>query len=243
MKKPSVNLFANAKPSDPILTPATKPKKNAKLVVEMGSALDEIASIDSIKKFLDAKREMLESDVKTTMKSTFVHLALTNGSQPENYTGEGKISSASCEMKKRSSASVLSEAEIELLTKHNIPTKRDVSFSIPERFFFNEEIFAMGPKVLEKISAALAGIKELEGIDIIKHQPFQEVAKVVTDEASLPEVCKLTDPDVMNQLLDVVATFSLKPRLKGDVVIEDSYAAIGRIIGADKNKNTDTKEM
>lgn len=231
MPKKPVNLFANVKSDDKIITPTTKAKKE-KTQVELGSALDEIASIDALRKFLDAKREIIERQVKDRIKTQFIEMSLVKGGQPENFTGVSEFATASCEMKKRSSASVLSEAEVEILNGFGIPVKREVTFSVPERIYFNEEVLSMGEDVLLKISKALSAIPELRGVDIIKKQEAQEIVKNIVDEATLPSVCTINDAEQMGQLLDIAATFSIKPKLKPDHGIIDAYSRLRAVLEA-----------
>jgi hypothetical protein len=47
----------------------------------------------------------------------------------------------------------------------------------------------------------------------------------------------------MSQLLDIVATFSLKPKLKADVMMDDAYKSIGNFLEREKTEKTEIKEM
>lgn len=223
-----VNLFAAAKPSGP-LVPEKAIKKNKKHTVVFGTELDQIASIDAMKDALDAKRAILEQAVKAKIRSTFIGLALEQKGQPDNFVGESSIATASCELRKRSTKSPLTAPEVEVLTGLGVPIGKNVELDIPERFYFNEEILALGETVLQKISVALSTIPELKGLEIIKRQDAQHKKTDVTTDETIPAICRLPR-DKMEVGLDIAAVLALKPKLRESTSIEKAYDELRAVI-------------
>jgi hypothetical protein len=226
---PAVNLFAAANAA-PVTVKTAAEKKSKKTQVAMGSDLDRVAAIDNIMKALEARKAVYEASVKASMKNYFVVEGLRRGQQPENFEGVGEKSTASCELRKRSTASKLNAEEQKLLKDNNIPFTEVADIDIPERFFFNEEILTMGPEVLQQISAALLAIPALKGKEVLKVQPAQKESKFVTTDETIDAVCALKDMNKITELLTVVGTMAIKPKLNADVAITSAFDDIRSVL-------------
>lgn len=226
---PAVNLFAAANAA-PIAVKTASEKKSKKPQVAMDENLDRLAAIDNIMKALEARKAVYETNVKNSMKNYFVVEGLRLGKQPENFEGVAEKATASCELRKRSAVSKLTEDEQKLLKDNNIPFVEVADIDIPERFFFNEEILTMGPEVLQQISAALLAIPALKGMEVLKVQPAQKKSKFVTTDETIDAVCALKDMKKITDLLTVVGTMAIKPKLKADVAIASAFDDIRSVL-------------
>ena len=164
--------------------------------------------VDSLEKNLKALKETLKGKVNEQMKEIFTR---QNNKRPENFRGIEKHASASCEMRKRTIASVLTEEEVKALEKDGIPVGTEVS--TPSRFIINPE-HAANQELLQKISDA---IQKVPGVpeNFILHQA-EVSSQVVTDE-TLNKVCEL---GLIAKHFDKVATLAVKAKLENELDIE-----------------------
>jgi len=198
-----MNAFKTAKPV--VAAPKAK-KADTKPVVEI-KGLEELAAIEAVIKSLSALKETLEADVKTGMKAVFVETGMKAGKRPENFKGQEGIALASCELRKRSSASVLSEKEEQLFAEHNIPT--DTITTQVETFIINPAYINDGA-LLERVGNAIGKVKGVPE-DFIQKQ--EAVTKTVTTDASLDALFTLKDANVVSTMLSMVGTLALKPTI------------------------------
>lgn len=196
------NIFATAKVT-------TKPtsKKPAKPELKMGDELDTLAAIRALSKALEGLQASVESEVKKKSLDAFVGAGINLEKRPENFRGISTLASASLELKKRSSASALREDEVEVLRQHKISvTEGDATF------YFNPLIL-QSESAMKKVSAALEKVdlsKDIGTTDIILQNP----GKTTVAETSLDEVFGGNfKPVVVERLLGIVATLSVKPKL------------------------------
>lgn len=201
------NMFAKAK-DKATKTVAKGGKKNAKPEFAIDE-LDTIAAIDAVMKSLEAMKKTVEADVKDQMKDIFATEGLKKHVRPKNFKGFDNNSFASCELKKRSTRSTLSEDEVNLLDKHGIPY--DVVSDVTTTFIINPA-YAQDEDLLATVGELLDGhvpddfIEMQTGVD----------RRVVSDRSLDQAFDAKTKKDLLN-LLNVVGTFSLKPKYDGDV--------------------------
>lgn len=224
-KKP--NAFKTA---ETVTVDVKKPgeKKNAKAQVAMGADLDEVARIDALVKALEGRKKAAEGRLKAKILEAFIVTSANKGERPDNFVGVGAVSTASCENRKRSTASALTDEEVEIITKAGLPIGEEVSLDIPGRFFFNEEVLALGDAVLEKISSALGKIKELDGIDVIKYQAPQKTSKPVVTDETIAELCKTRDISLIGKLAPMVTVQALKAKLNDGVTVASMFEEMRR---------------
>jgi hypothetical protein len=207
-----MNLFQTAQVVD---TKKASKKKSDKVEVNM-QGLEDYATVVSLMKNLEGIKSTLEGEIKSEMKSYFTKN--NNGSRPENFRGIEGNASASCEMRKRTATSALSETEISDLTADNIPVEKAVS--TPERFVINPD-FMNDQALLEKVSKALLSIKGLPE-NFIMMQP--EVSKTVVSDETLDMICQ---KGLLSKYFDAVTTMAIKPKL-------DKEMDIAKVISAAK---------
>ena len=176
-------------------------KKNNKAEVQM-KGLEQLAEIDALVKSLSGIYKSLESKVKSAAFDHFY--SFVGDSRPASFRGVEGIASASLEMRKRSTASALSEAEQALLAQHNLPTEKSIATN---KMFGINPIYAENDALLAKVEAALAGIVP---DDFIVLQ--EEKSKVVvTDETIELAFRSKTTPAEVIQAITVLA---IKPKLE-----------------------------
>lgn len=194
------NLFTNAKV-------ANKPVKAAKSKDKAEVAIDGIANlaaVDALIKSLAAIKETLEADVKAQTLAEFKSQVATTG-RIENFRGVDDGASASCEFRKRSSASALNEADIDLLNRFKVPFGQNVMV---------ESCYRINPKytgdsnLLQKISNAISKVKDVPE-DFIELQ--EGVSKAVVTEDTVAVACK--NPEAFDAVATVIGTLALKPKL------------------------------
>jgi len=205
------NVFKTAKSVPPPTTSKTEAAKN-ELVI--GGDLDTLSAINALITSLTTISLSFEKSVKNTMFVKFVDDTLFHKKRADNFTGKGDLSTASCEMRKRSSRSYLNEAEVEVLKKNSIPMDEMVTQeAVAERFFFNPEIITDGD-IAEKISRALSSIPELDGKDVIlRQEPREAVKRPAVSEASFDHASKISDKAALSEVLGIISTLAIKPKL------------------------------
>jgi len=199
------NMFQNAGAVSTV-KPA-KAAKDKKLQVEIED-LEMLASLDATIKALTAMQATIAAGVKETIKSEFVKLGMDVKKRPDNFRGNEGNASASCEMRKRSSASKLTEAEIELLTKHSVDF--DVVDDVTECYVINPA-YKDDQDLLAKAAAALETVEGLPE-DFIKMQAG--VSRTIVADNSLDQIFRLKDAGTVANLLNIVGVLAIKPKLE-----------------------------
>lgn len=220
-----INMFAAAA-AKPVVEQPKAGRKKAEVTHPMSGKLDQLASLKAFAATIEAQMKALESELKGDATDELVKRGMAIGGRPANYKGESATAIAGVELRLRSSASILSEDEVKLLAEENIEaTEMELS---PEMYAFNPGVLGMGPKVLEKISAALASVKELEGIQVIVHHPAK--TKMVASEEAIDKVFKLKDADKVRSLMPLVTTLALKPKLKPEVALGTAFESMRSLL-------------
>lgn len=203
--KPVVNLFATAKTVEKKTVAA---KKKEKLEVQM-TDLDALSAIVALEKALKGMSAALMSSVKGQMLTKYVELGVDLGAKPDSFRGVAEKSSASCELRKRSTRSPLTEDEVKVLDTYDIPytkTEADV-------FYFNPKVLD-SESAMAKISAALAGVDLTADIGanegVILHKANNAMS--ITDE-SVTKAFQVKSEKILEILLPIVGTLAVKPKL------------------------------
>lgn len=214
------NLFKNAK-----ATAGSKPakaKKSTKDEVTI-TDLNTLASIETVIKSLTSLKETVEASVKEQMKQHFIEAGVARQKRPENFRGIDGAASASCELKKRSSRSTLTDDEVEVLDKFGVSyeTVNDVEerFIVNPAYQDNQDLLGTVSKALEKVK----GLPE----DFIMMQPAVS-RKVVSDEA-LNELFRVEKKHI-NNILPMVAVLAVKPKLD-NTDVADAMETLKNLIG------------
>ncbi len=214
------NMFDNAKKTE--AKPAKKGKGKQKRQVQV-KGLTQLASIKAVLAALEGMAKTTEAEIKAQMSAQFVKEGCAIGRRPENFEGVDVGSTASCQIRKRSSRSVLTEGEVELLEANAI-TYETID-DVEDTFVINPA-YAGDSDLLGKVSKKLEGIKGLPE-DFIQHQEGKS-RRVATD-ASVEQIFTLPAEDA-SELLDVVTTLAIRPKLDS----ADLKGALARISKAIK---------
>lgn len=160
--------------------------------------LEDYAIADALIKTLIAIKDTLGEPVKDQSRSVFLQ---SDGiKRPANFKAVDGEAEASIQLKKRTTASRLSDTEVALLQSKDIPF--DTVDDVPEAY-------AINPKYLTD-SALLARIEKVKGLpdDFIVKQVA--VSKhVVSDET----VDAVFSKGLAHELLDVVTSLAVKAKL------------------------------
>jgi len=202
----SLDMFAAAAKTA-VIEEKPKGKKAEKPGIESGSALAKVAAIDFITKSLKGVRETYEGMLKDEMFDHFLDEGIKIGRRPENYRGINGFGEASCEMRQRSSASVLTEEEASELTKAKIEVT-EVTIK-EEAYLFNPEVIS-NPELRAKVSKALSGI-DFGGLQPILYQP-SEKAKVASPEAIEQAFKVIKDSKILRKIAGMLTTLAVKSK-------------------------------
>lgn len=194
------NLFANAKVAS---KPAKTAKSKEKAEIEV-SGLANLAAVDALIKSLAAVKETLEAEVKAQALAEF-KTQVNQGRKLENFRGVDEGASASCEFRKRSTASALNEADIDMLRRFDIPFGLNVS--VESCYRINPK-YTGDSKLLEKISNAISKVKDVPE-DFIELQ--EGVSKPVVTEDTITVASR--NPEAFDAIATVIGTLAVKPKL------------------------------
>jgi hypothetical protein len=204
-------------------TKTTKKSTKQDIGVE---GLKEYASICAIEKVLKTFKEVSRVAIDESMTKHFVDVAIDTKKRPDNFKGVDGNASASCELRQRSSASGLNDMEQETLRRHGIKTK--VVEDKVETFVINPAYVA-DQKLLMKISTILAKDKSIPDDLFLKQESNK---KVVVDEDGFAEVFSKSR-EALNELLPVVATLAVKPKLDGVDAVREAFDVVKELVGDD----------
>lgn len=196
------NLFTTAK-----VVPTTQANSKAPKKVEVEiEGLERYAALDSLEKIIKTLKVTYKGVLETSMIDHMVYEGRQIKRRPENFRGVEGAASASCELRKRSSASALSAEERMLLDKLGV--EYEVVDDVVETFVINP-VYKDDSALLEKVSKALSTVKGLPA-DFI--QKVEGASRAIVDEKSLDQVFTKSDA-AARQLINVVGTLAVKPTI------------------------------
>jgi hypothetical protein len=172
------------------------------------AALEEYAALKNASKQIEAALETLKEEVNEQAMDIFL-----NSQDPKSFQGVDGNTTASLQLRRRTSRSVLSEAEQELLDAHNIDTVKteDSRFYIDRRYSDDQDLLA-------KVAAALEGVVPE---DFFGHTGDKYV--VGTD--ALSQALKVEDEDDRRSVVKVVGTQAARTNFGGSNEEALSYIA------------------
>lgn len=225
--------MAKTKTKSSIFTKATvvksttpkKAKTDDKKEVAIGKELNTCAAIDALTKTLEAVKEGLVAKVKEKMTDEFVKESLKSQRKPTSFRGRASKSTASCEIRKRSTRSILQPEEVAYLSRHGITTEtKVVKEAVPERYFFNPEAF-QDEKLVQEISDKLDGLKTASGENLIMLQEGKEaVVEQVVEATVLDDVAaKITDSEILREIFQIVSVSALGKFKLHDTSLENVF--------------------
>lgn len=191
-------LFTNAKAVAPMKSAS---KKSDKSEVKL-AGLEQLTQIDALIKALTAAKTTIEGDVKSAAFDHFFNEAQATAKRPDNFRGVEGDATASIEMRKRSTASALSDEEVALFESHGLVVEKAVSV---QQLFGINPIHATNTKLLEKVEAALDGIVPEDFIVV-----QEEKSKNVVGEATMEKAFAIKAP---REIIEAITVMAIKPKL------------------------------
>ncbi len=191
----------------PVLAKPAKKKRDDRIEVAI-KRLEDLAAVQATIKSLKAMEETMMDDVKDQITEWFLTNGCATQEQPDNFRGIDGDATASCELRKRSSASALSDDEQAILAEHNIPM--ETATEVEETFVINPA-YLTDSKLMEKVAKALNGVKGIPD-DFIMQQPGRK--KVIIGEAAVGAAFK-KPINIARKLLSIVAVPAVKTTISG----------------------------
>ncbi len=219
-----MNIFTQA----PVVSGSTKEGKKSKTVEVPTKDIEILAALKTVVKSIEAEIAVVDASIKESICEYMVEKGCETESRPDNYKGIDNTSSASLQMRNRSSASALSDEEREVLDEHQI--SYDKSVMVPETFIINPA-YATDMDILSKISDAISHLN-LPADFFLKQE---EKVKYIVNENSVADVFT-KDEETATILLPIVTTFSITPKLGKDV---NAYKVVDEHMN---KKNVDVSE-
>lgn len=209
------NTMFDSAPVVEVKSPAAeKEAKNKTREVNIGESQDFLAAINALSASLETASKIYYNEVTSAMSEDFTSESMKLQKRPDNFKGIGPNSTASCQLKKRSSRSYLNDEEVKILVANKISYDVEtISEELPERFFFNPEILT-DSDLAEKISEKLGEIPELAGKQVVMKQAKRDkVTKNAVSDVAFDQIAKLTDAALVKQLLSIVGSYSVNAKL------------------------------
>lgn len=193
-----MSMFAKAK-SVEAFAPSSKKGKAEVLM----TGLKDYAEIDALVKALTALQKTMGGELKEFAADEFMEMTANIGHRPDNFKGVEGIASASMELRKRSSASPLTEEEINLLVAAGLTVEKKVS--VNKLFGINPK-FAEDQVLLARVEKALTGIVP-EDFIVVQDERF---TSTVSDE-TIDQAFRVKN--MPRKLFDTVSTLAIKAKL------------------------------
>lgn len=200
-------MFANAKK---LSTKKAKPEKPHFKIP--GLRRYEFLTV-LIDKLTDLKNT-LNGEIKSNARGVFLSEAKRLRKKPDNFVGVDGFSTASIELRKRSSNSPLTEDEIKSLAAWNIPVgKVD---KVEETFVINPAYIA-DSALLKRVEKALKNVKDLPEDFILRQEG--ETKYVVTDET----LEKVFEKDLGKNFIDTICVLGVRPTDTHPALADETY--------------------
>lgn len=224
-KSAAINLFETAKSVKPATSAAGK-KAPATLIEK----LEVYAAIDHTVKWLKTLGETVKSSINEVATEKFVTDGCALKKQPENFDAKEGKATGNIQCKKRASNSALTDIEIELANRYDVPLTNDQKL-----FVFNPIHQAWLAENAAKVSAALAKLGA--PTDIIATSGGD---KTITTDDSIDFVFRTyaDKPEVVEALLPVVGVIAVKPKFAegGETVNNTAFDTLKAYLGREEEE-------
>lgn len=208
-----------------------KPKPSAKKsdrAEQEIQGIKALAALDAVIASLTAVQKDLEADVKEQTTEIFVTHGCATKLQPANFRGIEEGSSASCELRKRSVRSYLSDEEIRVADELGVGHRPEVV--TVETFIINQDCLkdrkVMG--TLEKLVAGAVAKGQLP-TDIFLKQ--EGVSHTVVNDDALPALFRTATPETATRALALCGTLAVG-KTKFDGSLLDAVALVQTLVGS-----------
>ncbi len=199
-------MFSTAKV---LAAPTAKAKASTKAEVQL-NGLEQLAMVDALIKSLEGIKASLDADVKSEALDLFIQSAVdNNGKRPDSFRGLDGAASASIELRKRSTNSVLTEDQILLLGTKGV---------VGEVVVITTEMFGINPAynadsgLLGKVEKALKGIVP-EDFIVKQEGKSKTVVSEDTITAAFKALPSMKTP-MARAFVEAVGTLAIKPKLE-----------------------------
>lgn len=225
---PAMNPFTTAK----VVSSKTKSTKSAPTDAHEIKGIAEFYALRTVYQALEGVIKATEFGVKERASEHFIDEGFRKHIKPDNFKGyenetvdvdgEKVIRKAvvGCEMRKRSSMSILSEDQKALLDKHGVSTQ----VKTPSTFSINPE-YVEDAALMKKVAEALSKVPGLPTDFFTTNEPVY-----VTTDTTIAEVFALKDKQAVKELIPVVCTFGLKPSGTSTMSWDDCWAKVKTMI-------------
>lgn len=207
--KPKKNVFASAKVINK--PEEKKKKKDNKREVNLGTNLDISAAVNALTNALNSIKETIDEEIKDKMTEEFVTEALKTQRKPESFRGVSEKASANCEIRKRSTRSVLRPEEVDILRKYGLEVEtKEIKPAVPEHYVINPKALE-DTELVEEISSRLDGLttKDGEGIIMLQEGREAETAEVVGSDVLNEAAKKIKKKHILEKIFNIVAVNAL----------------------------------
>jgi hypothetical protein len=219
------SMFKKAQ-SIPAEAPKKKKKEKEQILIH---GIRPLAILDALIKQASALQETIKAEVNQIGFSHFASLAGKLAARPSSFEGHDGDATASVEIRKRSTRSVLTDDEVQILEDAGLTPAEEV---IQKHLFAINPKYATDEALLEKVEKALSKIVPE---DFIVQQ--EEIKKKVVSDTMLDEAFK---EGARAEVLRILTTMALKPKLDAAYDMQNLLKDAIEIMQPSK-KSTSTK--
>lgn len=199
-----MNIFTAASPA-PLKVKKTKANTRTTHSVE---GLAELCAINALMDSLEGMKATYEGKVKSFALGIFAQEAMDLDKKPDTFNLNDGDETGQFQLRKRSSTSPLTDAEVAILTGFGIPTA--VNIKQEECFKFKQEVLA-DAAIAQRISDALTADPVLAGMDLIVKQ--DAIQTTIVADNSIDYACiTIEDINAMLAILKIVGVQALKTK-------------------------------
>jgi hypothetical protein len=202
------NIFATATVA--ATKKSTVKGKKAEVAI---TGLEVYAALDAAYKTIEALKVSARENIDAQIRAYFVREGASLSAQPANFRGIDSDASASCELRKRSSRSVLNEQEVQILEEAGIPFEEIQDK--PETYIINPAYLA-DTELMAKVGEVIASVPGMP-FDFIQKQEAKK-STVVIDESLVSLFHK--EAAEIEALLPLLTVTTVKPTLSADKTSE-----------------------
>lgn len=209
-------MFKTAK----VIAKPAAAKKSTKEEINIGN-LKSYAELKSLIASLEGIAGSMEAGIKAESRDIFINMAAQNGKRPESFRGIDGTASASVEMRKRSTMSVLTSDQQALLATLNIKGETVI---VTQELYGINPAYAEDADMLGQVEAALSGIvpedfiikQEGKSKVVVNDDCMDAVFKAIEVHAKSAKTDVQKDAAIAQAraLVECVGVLALKPKLE-----------------------------